>query len=273
MNAAAHQDGAPADAGDQHDGHELTDHLQVVGRGAAALPLPEHPGAHQREAGHRVAQDRHQERQQPHAGEEQRQQQVQPVAAVLGEEAPAARSLDAVGAARQDGQRGHDGGREPERRQQLLGVPGGERHRVEDGPRDTQTALHRHAAAQQQGAQAEEDHGGPKEAAEDIVRVDALPVHAEAINIESQAAVDEMPQEVGDHQAAGEQQEGSLGLEAEATVGLDEDDERQGVGEHANGHGDHRDHDGEVRPHACDVGRGRSGAVLRGRGVAEHGGR
>lgn len=47
-----------------------------------------------------------------------------------------------------------------------------------------------------------------------------------------------MTQEVCDHQAAGKQQEGRLGLDPDAVVGFDEDEEGKTVGEDAHGHGD-----------------------------------
>lgn len=117
---------------------------------------------------------------------------------------------------------------------------------MEDGPGDSDAALHRHGASQEQGAQAEEHHARPEDAAHDAVGVKRLPLLVEAVDEDHQGAVDEVTQQVGDHQAAGEQQEGRLGLDADAVVGFDEDEERQAVGEDAHGHGDGGGGDGRL---------------------------
>lgn len=111
---------------------------------------------------------------------------------------------------------------------------------MEEGPRDTDAALHGHGAAQQQGAQAEEHHAHPEDAAEDAVRVELVPPLLGAVDVEHQAAVDEVAQQVRDHQAAGEQQEGGFGLDSDAFVGLEQDEEGEAVWEDADGHGDGR---------------------------------
>lgn len=116
---------------------------------------------------------------------------------------------------------------------------------MEDGPGDSDAALHRHDTPQEEGAQAEEDHARAEDDAHDVVRVELLPLPVGAVDIEHQRAVDDVTQQVCDHQAAGEQQEGRLGLDPGAGVGLDQDKESEAVGEDANGHGDDRAGDGQ----------------------------
>lgn len=109
---------------------------------------------------------------------------------------------------------------------------------MEDRPGDSNAALHRHGTPQEQGAQAKEHHARPEDAAHDAVRVKRLPFLVEAVDQKHQGAVDQVTQQVCDHQAAGKQQEGRLGLDPDAVVRLDEDKERKTVGEDAHSHGD-----------------------------------
>ena len=217
--------------------------------------LPPHLGLQQGAAGQRVAHQREQQRHQPQHGEDQRQQHVQPVPGLLlAEEAPAAGVLHLVGPPQHQGQAGHQGGQHPHGPQQALHVAGGDGRGVEEGPRDPQAALHRHGAAQEQRAEAEEHQGRPEEAAQHAVGVEGLPLLVGAVDEEHQRAVDQMAQEVGDHQPAGKQQEGGLGFEADAVVGLDQDEESQAVGEDPPRHGDDGRRDRQVIGAAGGVG-------------------
>ena len=130
----------------------------------------------------------------------------------------------------------------------------GDGHGVEEGPCDPQATLHRHGAAQEQRAEAEEHQRRPEEAAQRAVGVEDLPPLAGAVDEENQRAVDQVAQEVGDHQPAGEQQEGGLGFEADAAEGLDQDDEGQAVGEDPPRHGDDGRRDRQVVGAAGGVG-------------------
>lgn len=204
-------------------------------------------GLQQSAARQSVAHDGKQQGQQPQHREKQRQEHVQPVFGLLHvEEAPAPGALNPVGPPQQHGQHGHQGGEQPGEPQQPLHVVGSPRRGVENRPGDSNAALHRHGAAQEQGAQAKEDHARPEDGAHDAVRVKGLPFLAGAVDVKHQGAVDEVAQQVCDHQAAGEQQEGRLGLDADAAVGLDEDEEGEAVGEDAHGHGDDRGGDGQL---------------------------
>lgn len=109
---------------------------------------------------------------------------------------------------------------------------------MEDRPGDSNATLHRHGAPKEQGAQAKEHHACPKDAAHDAVRVKRLPFLVGAVHKKHQGAVDEVTEQVRDHQAAGKQQEGRLRLDPDAVVGFDEDEEGKAVREDANGHGD-----------------------------------
>lgn len=114
---------------------------------------------------------------------------------------------------------------------------------MEDGSGDSNAALHSHGAAQEQGAQAKEHHARPKDVANDAVRVEPLPFLLGAVDIKHQGAIDKVAQQVCDHQAAGKKQEGCLGLDADAAVGFDEDEEGEAVGEDAHCHGNSRGSD------------------------------
>lgn len=118
---------------------------------------------------------------------------------------------------------------------------------MEDWPGDSNAALHCHCAPKEQGAQAKEHHARPEDAAHDAVRVKRLPFLVGAVDKKHQGAVDEVTQQVCDHQAAGEQQEGRLGLDPGAVVGFDEDEKCEAVGEDAHGHGDDRGGDRQLR--------------------------
>lgn len=111
---------------------------------------------------------------------------------------------------------------------------------MEDGPGDSDAALHRHGTPEEQRAQAKEDHTHTKDDAHDVVRVKLLPLPVGAVDKEHQRAIDDVTQQVRDHQAAGKQQEGRLGLDPGTGVGLHEDKESEAVGEDANSHGDGR---------------------------------
>lgn len=124
---------------------------------------------------------------------------------------------------------------------------------MEDRPGDSNAALHCHGTPQEQGAQAKEHHARPKDAAHDVVRVKRLPILVEAVDKKHQGAIDEVAQQVRDHQAAGKQQEGRLGLDPDAFVGFDEDEEGEAVGEDAHGHGDGGGGDRQFLLVACAV--------------------
>lgn len=111
---------------------------------------------------------------------------------------------------------------------------------MEDGPSDSDAALHSHGTPEKQRTQAKEDHARPENDAHDVVRVKLVPVLVGAVDKEHQRAIDDVTQQVCDHQAAGKQQEGRLGLDTGAGVGLDQDKESKAVGEDANSHGDDR---------------------------------
>lgn len=109
---------------------------------------------------------------------------------------------------------------------------------MEDRPGDSNAALHRHDTPQEQRAQAKEHHARPEDVAHDAVRVKLLPCLVGAVDKKHQGAIDEVTQQVCDHQAAGKQQEGRLGLDPDAVVGFDEDEKGDAVGEDAHCHGD-----------------------------------
>lgn len=122
---------------------------------AAAPPT----GAQQGQAAERVAQERGEQRSQAKAGEEAGEQRLAPASRrAQSDEAPRAGVLQLIAAyARQRQQRhgqGHGGQRcqsQPRTGHRNAGC-------VQQRPRDAHAALHGHAAAQQQRAQAEEDH-------------------------------------------------------------------------------------------------------------------
>lgn len=250
----SHQQWTPAHAGHQHDGHQLADHLKVVGRAPAVLPAAQ-PSLQQGTAGQRVADDGDQQGQQPQHGEHQRWQHVAPVLWFLHvEEAPAPGALDHVGPLQQHRQQGHQGGEQPGDSQQPLHVVGSQHRGVEDRPGDADAALHRHGAAQEQGAQAEEHHACPEDNTQGAVGVECLPFFVGAVDEKHQGAIDEVTQQVCHHQAAGKEQEGRLGLDPYAVVGFDKDEEGEAVGEDAHRHGDGRGGDGQLIP-VCVVAR------------------
>lgn len=111
---------------------------------------------------------------------------------------------------------------------------------MENGPSDSDAALHSHGSPEEQRAQAKEDHARTENVAHDVVRVKLVPVLVGTVDIQHQRTIDEVTQQVCDHQAAGKQQEGCLGLEPGSVVGLDEDKDSKAVGEDANRHGDDR---------------------------------
>ena len=254
LEVNSYQQRPPTHTGNQHDGQKLDDHLQVVRGASAAMPPPQ-LGLQQGAAGQGVAHHREQQRQQTQHGEDQRQQHVQPVPGLLlAEEAPAAGVLHLVGPPQDERQAGHQGGQHPGEPQQALHVTGSHGRGVEEGPGDPDAALHRHGAAEEQRAEAEEHQGRPEEAAQDAVGVKRLPPLVGAVDEEHQGAVDQVSQEVGDHQPAGKQHEGGLGLEADAVVGFDQDEESQAVGEDPAGHGDNGCRDRRVIGAAGGVG-------------------
>ena len=208
------------------------------------MKLAAHAGLQQGATGQSVAHDGEQQGQQPEHGEEQRQDYVQPVFRSLHvEEAKAPGALDLVAPPRQR-QDGHQGGERPSETQQPFHVVGSQHGGVEDGPGDPDAALHRHDTPQEQGAQAEEHQARPEGAAHDAVRVKRFPLLLRAVDKHHHGAVDQVTQQVGDHQAAGEQQEGRPGLAADALVGFDQDEDGEAVGEDAHGHGDDGGRDG-----------------------------
>lgn len=115
---------------------------------------------------------------------------------------------------------------------------------MEDGPRDSDAALHSHGTPEEQRTQAKEDHARTKSDAHDVVRVELLPILVGTVDKQHQRTIDDVTQQVCDHQAAGKQQEGRLGLDPGTGVGLDEDKESKAVGQDANSHGDDRGGDG-----------------------------
>lgn len=117
---------------------------------------------------------------------------------------------------------------------------------MEDGPSDADAALHSHGTPEEQGAQAKEDHARTENDAHDVVRVELLPILVGTVDKQHQRTIDDVTQQVREHQAAGKQQEGRLGLDAGSGVGLDEDKESEAVGEDANSHGDDRGGDGQL---------------------------
>lgn len=229
LHLLPYQQRTPAHTGHHHDDEELADHLKVVGCSSAVV-FASQPSLQQGTARQRVAHEGEQQGQQPQHGEEQRQQHIQPVSGLLHvEEAPAPGCLDPVRPPQHHGQRCHHGGQQPHQPKQPLHVVGGQRCGVEERPGDPDAALHGHGAAQQQRAQAEEHNAHPEDAAQDAVRVELLPPLVGAVDIEHQAAIDEVAQQVCDHQAAGEKQEGGLGLEPDAFVGFEQDEEGEAV--------------------------------------------
>lgn len=153
-------------------------------------------------------------------------------------ETPAPGALDLVGPLQQHGQQSHQGSQQPGEPQQPPNEAGGQHRGVEDGLGDADEALHSHGARQEQGAQAEEDHTRPKDAAHDAMRVKGLPLPLEVVDVKHQGAVDEVTQQVCDHQAAGKQQEEGPGLDSKALVGFEQDEEGGTVGADAHSHGD-----------------------------------
>lgn len=61
------------------------------------------------------------------------------------------------------------------------------------------------------------------------MRVKLLPFLVGTVDKKHQGAVDEVTQQVCDHQAAGKQQEGCLRLDTDALVGFNEDEEGKAV--------------------------------------------
>lgn len=202
-----------------------------------------------------VTNDGQHQRQKPQEGEEQRKQHIQPVFWLLHvEEAPAPRALHLIWSLKQHGQEGHQGGEQPAESQQSFDVMRRQSRRVEDGPGDSNAALHSHGAPQEQRAQTVEHHADSKDAAHNAMRVKGLPLPLGAVHVEHQGAVDEVTQQVGDHQAAGKHQEGGFGLDPEPVVGLDQDEESKAVGKDAHSHGDGRGCDGQMFVAAGSVG-------------------
>lgn len=117
---------------------------------------------------------------------------------------------------------------------------------MEDGPSDSNTALHSHGTPEKKRTQAKEDHARSKNDAHNVVGVELLPILVGTVDIEHQGTVDDVTQQVCDHQAAGKQQEGRLGLETGMGVGLEEHKESKAIGEDANSHGDDRGGDRQL---------------------------
>lgn len=101
---------------------------------------------------------------------------------------------------------------------------------MEDRPGDSNAALYSHGTPQEQGAQAEEHQARPEDAAHDAMRVKRFPFPVGAVDKKHQGAGDEVTQQVRDHQAAGEQQKTSLGLDLDAFIQFDKDEEGEAVG-------------------------------------------
>lgn len=190
----SYQQRAPAHAGHCHDDQELADHLYVVGR-ASAVVLAAQPGLKQSTARQCVAHNGEQQGEKPQHWEQQRQEHIQPVFGLLhAEEAPAPGALNLVGPPQHHRQHSQYGSKKPGEPQHPFHVVGGQRCGVEDGPGNSDAALHRHGTAQQQGTQAKEHHAHPKDAAKDAVRVKLLPPLVIAVDIEHQGAVDKVTQ-------------------------------------------------------------------------------
>lgn len=109
---------------------------------------------------------------------------------------------------------------------------------MEDGLGYSDEALHGHCTREKQGAQTVEHHAHPEDVADDAVRVKSVPLPVKAVDVQHKGAIDEVTQQVSGHQAAGKEQEGCLGLDAVATVGFDQNEESEAVGEDAHRHGD-----------------------------------
>lgn len=114
---------------------------------------------------------------------------------------------------------------------------------MEDGPSDSDAALHSHGTPEEQRTQAKEDHAHTENVAHDVLRVELLPVLVGTVDNQHQRTIDDVTQQVCDHQAVGKQQEECLGLDPGRGVGLDEDKESKAVGEDANSHEDDRGDD------------------------------
>lgn len=203
--------------------------------------------AQQSAAGHSVAQNGDEQSEQAKYREKQRQEDVHPVTGFLQmEEAKASGYLDLVGPPQHHRQPGHDCNQSPGENQQLFHVVVGEHSGVENRLGDPDAALYCHDAAQEQGAETEEHQGSSKGVAHNALRVKGLPFLVKAVNRKYQGAVDEVTQQVSDHQAAGEQQEGRPGLDSDALVGFDQDKDGQAVGQDAHCHGDDGRSNGEL---------------------------
>lgn len=59
-----------------------------------------------------------------------------------------------------------------------------------------------------------------------------------AVDKKHQRAIDDMTQQISDHQAAGKQQKRRPGLDPDAIIGFDKYKEGEAVGQDAHGHGD-----------------------------------
>lgn len=110
---------------------------------------------------------------------------------------------------------------------------------MEDRPGDSNAALHSHSTSQEQGAQAKEHHTRPKDGAYDLIRIKILPFLFSAVHKKHQGSINEVTQQICDHQAAGKQQEGRPGLCADAAVGFQQNKQSEAVGEDANSHRDY----------------------------------
>lgn len=210
----------------------------MVSRASAVMPAA-HPGLEQSAARQCIAHDGEQQGQQSQYREQQRQEHIQPISGFLHmEEAPAPGALNLVGPPKQHRQHSHQGSKQPGESQQPFHMVGSQCCGVEDRSGDSNAAFHRHGTPQEQGAQAEEHHACPKDAAHDAVRVKSLPILVGAVDKKHQGAVDEVTQQVCDHQAASKQKEGCLRLDPDSVVGLEKDEKGKAVGEDAHSHGD-----------------------------------
>lgn len=95
---------------------------------------------------------------------------------------------------------------------------------------DSDTSFNGHHTAQKKWAQARKYHGDTKNTAQDVWLVKADPVFIRSINKHCYRSVDEVAEEVCDHQATSQEQKRCLGLLPKPLIGLHEDSNGKTVG-------------------------------------------
>lgn len=267
-----HQQGAPADRGDDHDQDELHHHLHLV---VAATLQPVLSAAHldQSHDAHRVQQKRRGNAQQPDHREEQGEGLVISLRADV-EETPGARFLQMVAPNARQGQQSYAAGNEPHRQHHgdclALRHAGGACKRMVDA----NEALHSHSSTKQQRAQSVEDHGHAHEVAEVAFRVQLAPVEVRLVEGDHDGPRDQETHEVGDHQAAQEDEEEGARAVVRPPEGLDknyEGDEIGGETQSAEDGGEIGDAAGVVERRSVN-GVAKRGDVGRWQGRVIHGG-